>query len=49
LTTTDLVIRFTWSAGASDGGTSVVDHTIYSDLATGSYFELDAGIVDLYY
>jgi hypothetical protein len=48
-TTTDVVIRFTWSAGASDGGNSVIDHTIYSDLATGSFYEIDNGIVDLYY
>lgn len=48
-TTTDLVIKFSWSAGASDGGTSVIDHTIYSDLATGSYFEIDSGITTLHY
>lgn len=30
-TTDDLAIRFTWTAGASDGGTAVIDHTIYYD------------------
>jgi hypothetical protein len=45
-TTTDTVIRFTWSDGASDGGTAVIDYSIHCDLATGSFFELESGITD---
>lgn len=30
-TTTDAVIRFTWTAGANDGGSAVTGHTIYWD------------------
>lgn len=30
-TTSDVQIRFTWSDGASDGGTSVIDYTVYYD------------------
>lgn len=48
-TTTDLVIRFTWTAGASDGGSPVIDHTIYYDQATGEYVELESGVVGLAY
>lgn len=31
LTTIDSTIRFTWSDGASDGGTGVIDYTVYYD------------------
>jgi hypothetical protein len=31
LTTVDTTIRFTWADGASDGGTSVIDYTVYYD------------------
>ena len=30
-TTDDVKIRFTWTAGAQDGGTPVIDHNIYYD------------------
>lgn len=33
-TTSDVQIRFTWSDGASDGGTSVIDYTVYYDQGT---------------
>jgi hypothetical protein len=29
--TTDIVIRFTWNAGVSDGGSPVLDFDIYYD------------------
>jgi hypothetical protein len=38
--TSDIKIRFTWSAGTSDGGTPVIDHTIFYDQGTGNYIEL---------
>lgn len=31
LTTIDTTIRFTWADGVSDGGTSVIDYTVYYD------------------
>jgi hypothetical protein len=30
-TTSDTLIRFTWSDGASDGGSSVIDYTVIYD------------------
>ena len=30
-TTTDTLIKFTFSDGASDGGTSIIDYTVYYD------------------
>lgn len=48
-TTTDVVIRFSWTDGASDGGSPVIDYTIYCDLATGSYFELEANVLTQHY
>ena len=36
-TTSDTVIRFTWSDGANDGGTSVIDFSVYYDQGTGNY------------
>jgi hypothetical protein len=30
-TTTDKVIKFTWADGASNGGTPVIDYTVFYD------------------
>ena len=30
-TTSDTLIRLTWSDGANNGGTSVIDYTVYYD------------------
>jgi hypothetical protein len=37
LTTTDTVIRFTWSDGLSDGGTAVIDYTVYFDQGSSTF------------
>lgn len=34
--TNDLTIRFTWSAGAHDGGTPVLDYSVYYDEGLGT-------------
>ena len=31
LVTTDLVIKFTWSDGSNNGGTSIIDYDVYYD------------------
>jgi hypothetical protein len=49
-TTTDTVIKFTWSDGASNGGTSVIDYTVFYDEGTaGSYVLLESGVTTQYY
>jgi hypothetical protein len=49
LTTTDTVIRFTWSDGSSDGGTSVIDYTVYYDQGSSTFVELESGVLTEYY
>jgi len=34
-TTTDTVIKFTWNQGVSNGGTSVIDYSVYYDQGSG--------------
>jgi hypothetical protein len=48
-TTTATVIRFTWNDGSSDGGTSVIDYTIFYDQGTGTFVQLEAGVTTQYY
>lgn len=36
ITTTDTVIRFTWKEGNNNGGSPVIDYTVYYDQGTGS-------------
>lgn len=45
-TTNDLTIRFTWTAGASDGGTPLVSYSVYYDqgLGTDTYTLLKSGL-----
>jgi hypothetical protein len=38
--TSDTTIRFTWSAGASDGGSPVLDYNVWYDQASDSFIEL---------
>ena len=33
--TSDTVIRFTWEDGLSDGGTEILDYSVYYDQANG--------------
>jgi hypothetical protein len=49
LTTTDTVIRFTWSKGVSNGGTTIIDYTIYYDQSVDTWIELESGITTRYY
>jgi hypothetical protein len=49
LTTTDSIIRLTWSDGASDGGTAVIDYSVYYDQGTDNYVLLDAAVLNQYY
>ena len=48
-TTTDTSIRFTWSDGASDGGTPVIDYAVYYDQDSDSYVLLDDAVLDKFY
>ena len=47
--TTDTQIRFTWSAGASDGGNAVIDYAVYYDQGTDSFVLLDGAVTDQFY
>jgi hypothetical protein len=44
LTTTDTTIRFTWSDGLSDGGSSVIDYSVFYDQGTSTFVELETGV-----
>lgn len=44
--TTDTRVRFTWSAGASDGGTQVIDYAVYYDQGIGTYTLLDGAVLE---
>lgn len=48
-TTTDTVIRFTWSDGSSDGGSSVIDYTVFYDQGTSTFVQLEASVTTQYY
>jgi hypothetical protein len=47
--TTDTVIRFTWTPGVSDGGSSVIDYSVYYDQGTDNYIEIESNSVDEFY
>jgi hypothetical protein len=49
LTTTDTVIRFTWSDGSSNGGSSIIDYTVYYDQGTSTFVQLEAGVISQFY
>ena len=47
--TTDKVIRFTWTDGASDGGTPVIDYAVSYDQGTGNFVQLSQSVTTKYY
>jgi len=48
-TTTDKVIRFIWTDGASDGGTPVIDYVVIYDQGTGNFVQLSQSVTTKYY
>jgi hypothetical protein len=48
-TTIDTVIRFTWSDGASDGGSPVIDYTVYYDQGSDSFVLLESSVTTQFY
>ena len=48
-TTSDTVIRFTWIDGVNNGGTSVIDYTVYYDQGSSSFVELESGVTTQFY
>ena len=42
--TSNSVIGFTWSDGASNGGTPVIDYKITYDQSTGNFVTLSTGV-----
>jgi hypothetical protein len=42
-------ISFNWVDGTSNGGSAVIDYSIYYDQATGTWVELKAGISEKSY
>lgn len=47
--TSDTVIRFTWTDGASDGGSPVLDYSVYWDNAGSEFVLLASQFVEQYY
>jgi hypothetical protein len=47
--TSDLVIRFTWNDGSSNGGTVVIDYAVYYDQGTTNWILLESGVTTNYY
>jgi hypothetical protein len=43
------VIRFTWSDGLSDGGSPVIDYTVYYDQGSNTFVELESGVTSQFY
>jgi hypothetical protein len=48
-TTSNTVIRFTWTEGANNGGTQVLTYNVYYDQATGTWIQLASGLTTTYY
>jgi len=48
-TTTDKLIRFTWSDGLSNGGTPIIDYTVLYNQGSNSFVQLAAGVTNRYY
>ena len=48
-TTTDTVIRFTYSEGVLNGGTAVTSYTIFYDQGSNTFVQLASGVTDLFY
>jgi hypothetical protein len=51
LTTTDIVIRFTWDEGLNNGGVPVLDYDVYYDQGSqvGSFILLEEAVLTKYY
>jgi len=49
--TSDLIIKFTWSAGASNGGLPILGYNVYYDNALGNkvFVLLSGGVTNTYY
>jgi hypothetical protein len=48
-TTTDTLIRFSWSDGVNNGGTPIIDYTVYYDQGSSSFVELESGVTTQFY
>ena len=48
-TTSDTLIRFTWSQGLSNGGTPVIDYTVQYDQGTNNFITLASDVSTQYY
>jgi hypothetical protein len=48
-TTSDTVIRLTWTQGLSDGSTPVLDYDIYYDQSTATWVLLEETVLDTSY
>jgi hypothetical protein len=48
-TTTDKVIRFTWNQGSSNGGSPVIDYSVYYDQGISVYTLLESGVTSASY
>jgi hypothetical protein len=50
-TTSETVIRFTWSNGSSNGGNTIIDYTVYYDQGTGgsNFVQVAGGVTTKYY
>jgi len=47
--TSDSVIKINWQPGKSDGGSVVLDYTVYYDQGTGKFVSLASSIKNTYY
>ena len=48
-TSSDTVIRFTWEDGAANGGTPILDYSVFYDQGIDSVVLLQANVLDKYY
>ena len=48
-TTNDSQVRFTWSQGSNNGGTTVIDYSVFYDQGNGNFILLEAGVTTEYY
>lgn len=44
IATSPTSIKFTWNDGASNGGSLVIDYTVYYDQGVGDFIQLEAGV-----
>jgi hypothetical protein len=45
ITSNEYLIKLTWSDGASDGGSSIIDYIVYYDQGIGNFIELATGVL----